>query len=239
MLRRSGLATPLRWWHPHLFRHTCVFDRTVATRGPGGACGSIDIHLVGCVVGPRAAFDLSKSSEEEKADFQKLRAKWEQLESTVDAELKQPVPDINWADWEKKIRDSKAVIPLWKQVIAKNSYDAEASSAPAIAKEHARVNKELFAYMESAATQDKVRLATLKAQRESLLWEKYNVDSLTFDVMMARYPVLAEEIYAEVDAQEWMVDTGIVEAPKGWGVLVLDSAGKATPKPAEDPHHHH
>ncbi len=43
-------------------------------------------------------------------------------------------------------------------------------------------------YMEKSAVEDKKRLAALKQQRESLLWEKYNVDSLTFDVMMARYP---------------------------------------------------
>jgi hypothetical protein len=96
-----------------------------------------------------------------------------------------------------------------------------------------------MAVMEKSVVDDKARLAKLKEQRESLLWEKYNVDSLTFDVMMARYPVLANEIYAEVDAQEWFVDTGVVEAPKGWGVLVLDAAGKPTPKPAEEPHHHH
>jgi hypothetical protein len=160
-----------------------------------------------------------------------------------------------------------------------------------------------MAVMEKSVVDDKARLAKLKEQRESLLWEKYNVDSLTFDVMMARYPVLANEIYAEVDAQEWyllfsifvlideqmerlhtsdkpnthqafffhrfcfphvlalihwliamhvfsldfsvlliphrFVDTGVVEAPKGWGVLVLDAAGKPTPKPADDTHHHH
>jgi hypothetical protein len=34
------------------------------------------------------------------------------------------------------------------------------------------------------------------------------------------YPPLAAEIYSEVEQQEWFVDTGVVEAPKGWGVLV-------------------
>jgi hypothetical protein len=94
-------------------------------------------------------------------------------------------------------------------------------------------------YMETSASAASERLEQLKKQRESLLWEKYNVDSLTFDVMMARYPVLAEEIYAEVDAQEWFVDSGVVDMPKGWGMLVLDEAGKPTPKPKEEEHHHH
>ena len=94
-------------------------------------------------------------------------------------------------------------------------------------------------YMETSATEASARLEQLKKQRESLLWEKYNVDSLTFDVMMARYPVLAEEIYAEVEAHEWFVDTGVVDMPKGWGVLVLDEAGNPTPKPKEEDHHHH
>ena len=35
------------------------------------------------------------------------------------------------------------VIPLWKKVVEKNSYDPEASANPAIAKEHARVQSEL------------------------------------------------------------------------------------------------
>jgi hypothetical protein len=91
----------------------------------------------------RAAFDLSRSSEEEKADFQKMRAKWELIESTVDAELKQPVPEIHWGEWEKKIRDSGSVIPLWKQVVQSNSFNPEASTDPAVAKEHTRVYNEL------------------------------------------------------------------------------------------------
>jgi hypothetical protein len=64
----------------------------------------------------RAAFDLSQSSEEEKADFAKLKSKWESLDNAIDEELKTPVPEINWADWQKKIKDSGNVIGAWKQV---------------------------------------------------------------------------------------------------------------------------
>jgi hypothetical protein len=64
----------------------------------------------------RAAFDLSQSNDEEKADFAKLKSKWEALEETVDAELKSPVPEINWADWSKKIKDSSNVVGAWKKV---------------------------------------------------------------------------------------------------------------------------
>ena len=49
-----------------------------------------------------------------------------------------------------------------------------------------------MSHMETQAASAAARLVELKKQRESLLWEKYNVDSLTFDVMMARYPVCPE-----------------------------------------------
>ena len=39
-------------------------------------------------------------------------------------------------------------------------------------------------------------------------------------LLLLSYPPLAAEIYSEVEQQEWFVDTGVVEAPKGWGVLV-------------------
>jgi hypothetical protein len=126
------------------------------------------------------------------------------------------------------------------QLVESSSFTAEHAKSASVNAEHARMHSSLMSYIEQASASAQTHLAELHKQRESLLWEKYNVDSLTFDVMMARYPVMAEEIYAEIDAHEWFVDSGVVDMPKGWGVLVLDQAGKPTARPAEveDDHHH-
>jgi hypothetical protein len=68
--------------------------------------------------------------------------------------------------------------------------------------------------MKSQAETAKTRITELEQQHKSLLWEKYNLENLNFDVMMARYPLIADEISAELDADEFFIDTGVVEAPK-------------------------
>eukprot|EP00455_Lapot_gusevi_P015407 TRINITY_DN177_c0_g1_i2.p1 TRINITY_DN177_c0_g1~~TRINITY_DN177_c0_g1_i2.p1 ORF type:complete len:222 (+),score=97.85 TRINITY_DN177_c0_g1_i2:66-731(+) len=186
-----------------------------------------------------SALEDSARGDEDVQDLNKLRGKWSEFTTRVEKDLRAPVPEIDWKQYKANILSDSTFVDQIKSVVDSTKFDGSSVFDPVVSQTTEETLSKLFARVEEQSQAAAKTLASVKIAQESLLWEKYNLDTLTYELFAARYPKIAEEAEDEVENDEWLVDLGSGSLEKGWGVLVFDENGNPTPRKAEEDHHHH